>query len=398
MKSSDFLIVGAGILGLTTALELNNRFPRAHIRILEREAIVGIHASGRNSGVLHSGIYYGPGTLKARLCASGAQRMKSFAAEHEIEVRENGKVIVAVEEKEVVVIDRLMENARENNIVVKKLNGAEIRNIEPYTLGVAGIHVPGTAVINSNKVLQVLTKLLTERGVDLVLKQSTDAIDENTKTASCAGRRYAYGYLFNCAGAHADTLAKMVGLSHDYALVPFKGIYYKLREESGYLIKANVYPVPDLTLPFLGIHFTRVISGDVYVGPTAIPALGRENYGIIQGASVEEAVRVLWQLGKLYIKAGAGFRRMVHGELLKYNKRCFLRSARRLVPKLESNDLLPSAKVGIRPQLVNTRHGRLELDFVIEKTATSSHVLNAISPAFTSAFTFSDYLVEHAGL
>jgi L-2-hydroxyglutarate oxidase LhgO len=398
LQANEFLVVGAGIVGMTTALELRQRFPKASIRILERESAPGRHASGRNSGVLHSGIYYGPGTLKAKVCAEGARRMKRFASDHGITVQESGKVIVATEEREVPALDRLMDNARANGIQATKLDSAEVRGIEPNAAAVAGIHVPSTAVIDSQGVLNTLRKVLENRGIDFAFERRVTAIDEHTKEVECGANRYPYGFLFNCAGAHADTLAKLAGLAEDYVLVPFKGIYYKLRPEKEHLVRANIYPVPDLAMPFLGVHFTRAVNGDVYVGPTAIPALGRENYGIIDGLRIGEASGILWELGKLYVRGGVGFRRLVHGELRKYRKRHFVESARRLVPEVSGDDLLRSSKVGIRPQLVNARLGRLELDFVVERTPTSIHVLNAISPAFTSAFAFSEFVVTQAGL
>ncbi len=394
----DFLVVGAGIVGLTTALEIRKRYPHEDICVLEGEQTLGVHASGRNSGVLHSGIYYSPGTLKAKVCSDGSRRMKQFALENGIKVADTGKLIVAVNETEVPVLDRLMSNAQASRIEARKLGPAEILAIEPHVSALAGIHVPSTSVIDGNGVLGVLRLKLEEQHITIHFGQRVSGIDARTRTVFCGENRYQYGILFNCAGAHADRLAKMMGLADDFVLVPFKGIYYKIRQDRNHIVRASVYPVPDLSVPFLGVHFTRVANGDVYVGPTAIPALGRENYGILGGLHVTEAGNILWELGKLYVRNGVSFRRMVHSELSKYWKRSFLKAAQRLIPEVKGDDLMPTSKVGIRPQLVNSRLGKLEMDFVVEKSPTSIHVLNAISPAFTGAFAFSEYVVDQASL
>ncbi|MEW6329820.1 MAG: FAD-dependent oxidoreductase, partial [Pseudomonadota bacterium] len=251
---------------------------------------------------------------------------------------------------------------------------------------------------DSHGVLDALRRQLDEKRITIRFGQHVTAVDAKAQAVFCNTDRHRFGFLFNCAGAHADRLARMMGMAKDYVLVPFKGIYYKLRPERDNLVRASIYPAPDLNVPFLGVHFTRVASGDVYVGPTAIPALGRENYGILSGLHFPEAGRIMWELGKLYLRNGPAFRHMVHAELGKYGKNRFLKAARRLIPEVEEKDLLSTSKVGIRPQLVNSRQGRLEMDFVVEKNPVSVHVLNAISPAFTSAFAFSEYVVGQAGL
>ncbi len=394
----DFLIVGAGIVGLTTALEIRKRYPGETICILEGEQHLGVHASGRNSGVLHSGIYYSPGTLKAKMCSDGSRRMKQYALEKGVKVVDTGKLIAAVNEAEVSVLERLLSNAQANGIAAKKLGPAEVRAIEPHVSALAGIHVPSTSVIDSNGVLSALRKDLEDHRISVQFNQRATNIDEMAKTVFCGENRHQFGFLFNCAGAHADRLAKMMGMAGDFVLVPFKGIYYKLRPERSNLVRASIYPAPDLNVPFLGVHFTRVANGDVYVGPTAIPAFGRENYGLLTGLQVVESGRIIWELAKLYVRNGAPFRSHVHTELSRYWKRSFLKAAQRLIPDVKADDLLPTSKVGIRPQLVNSRQGRLEMDFVVEKGPTSVHVLNAISPAFTSAFAFSEYVVGQAAL
>lgn len=395
MPSFDFVIVGAGIVGLATAFELKKRYPRATIAVLEKEPAIGRHASGRNSGVLHSGIYYGADTLKAKVCSKGAFRMMDFAEEHGIPCRRSGKVIIATCEQDLPAIERLLQNAKDNGIRAEELDEKGVKEIEPYAHPCrAGIYSPDTAVIDSRAVLERLRGLLAQSGVRFDFNQAVTDVSEQGESLSASSGKYSYGYLFNCAGAGADLIARKFGLCRDYTLLPFKGLYYKLRKERANLVRSNIYPVPDISLPFLGVHLTRVISDDVYAGPTAIPAFGRENYGVLQGIRPGEGVKIGWQLARLYGRNQNNFRHLVHSEIRKYGKAHFLEAARRLVPDITADDLLPCGKVGIRPQLVNLRTQKLEMDFVIESTPSSLHVLNAISPAFTSAFAFSELLVE----
>lgn len=392
----DFIVVGAGIVGLTVARELKLRTPSARIAVLDKESGIGAHASGRNSGVLHCGIYYGSDTLKAKVCARGAGRLIEFASEHGIPCLKSGKVILATAEQQLPIVDRLMRNARENGINALRISEQDLREIEPAAAaGPAAIYCPDTAVIDSVAVLDKLRSLLEQQGVTFLLDWQAVGPQAPNVIATTRGT-LAYDFLFNCAGAHADTLARRFGLAQDYALIPFKGIYWKLSQNANHLVRSNIYPVPDVSLPFLGVHLTRVISGDVYVGPTAIPALGRENYGKLQGAHVGEALSIGRRLALMYLENRNHFRLLAHTEIAKYNKQCFLAAARELLPSLTADDLVPTAKSGIRPQLINVRSRKLEMDYIIERTEDSLHVLNAISPAFTSSFAFAEMIVDQA--
>ncbi|CAK0769301.1 L-2-hydroxyglutarate oxidase LhgO [Gammaproteobacteria bacterium] len=396
-ESADYLVVGGGIIGLTVAFELHRRYPAATIVLLEKESALGKHASGRNSGVLHSGIYYESGTLKAKVCAEGARRMKAFAAEHGINCRHSGKVIVATSPQDLPIIERLINNAQENGIRAERLDERGVRLIEPHA-GVyqQGIHCQDTAVIDSKAVLFKLQELLTADSVEVVFNAPVTSIHvANRKVITPAGK-ISYGYLFNCAGASADQVARYYGLGLDYRLVPFKGIYFKLRPERAYLLHSNIYPVPDVSQPFLGVHLTRIANGDVYAGPTAIPALGRENYGVLQGAQLVESFRIGYEVSRMYLANHQNFRRLVHAEIAKYRKKNFFSAVNKLMPDLSYGDLESSDKVGIRPQLVNIRERRLEMDYVIEKLPDSLHVLNAVSPAFTSSMAFAEWIVDQS--
>lgn len=392
MESADFLIVGAGIVGLAVAKELRQRHPKARITVLEKESKVGCHASGRNSGVLHSGIYYTPGTLKAQFCAEGARRMLAFAKEHGVAHRVAGKVILAAGPEDLPGVERLEQNAKANGIRATRLSAKGVRQIEPHAAPGEGLHCLDTAVVDASGVVRALAQQVESSGVRFFFGEEGIAV-EGTVMITGTRRRFHFEKLINCAGAHADQVARLFGLAKDHVLVPFKGLYWKLRKGGDAWVKESIYPVPDLNFPFLGIHLTRGVNGDVYVGPTAIPALGRENYGAIQGIAPMESIGIVGRLAGMYLQKDPTFRRLVNREVGHYVKSRFLEAVRRLVPPLPEEDLIPSDKVGIRPQLVR-RTGGLEMDFYIERTAHSLHVLNAISPAFSCAFSFADFLVD----
>ena len=252
-------------MGLAISKELTERFPSAKIGLIEKEKSIGMHASGRNSGVLHSGIYYPQDSLKATVCAEGARQMVLFAKEHGIPCVKIGKIIIATCASEVPTIDFLLKNAANNKLNAERLDEKQIKEIEPHANPYqAGIFTPETASIDSKKVLAKLSDIVSSRGVKLHLDQEIKAIDQTRKLASTSKNNFSYGYLFNAAGSGTDKIAKMFGLAQEYRLLPFKGIYYKLRKEKNHLVNGNIYPVPDLQLPFLGVHFTKDIHGDIY--------------------------------------------------------------------------------------------------------------------------------------
>jgi len=393
----DFVVIGAGIVGLTVAAELLKRQPAARVAVLEKEPALGAHASGRNSGVMHSGIYYGSDTLKAKVCASGGRRMVEFAREEGIAINCCGKVILATSEDQLPTVEKLMGNALHGKIPAERIDSRQLREIEPFAApGPAAIYCPTTAVIDSTAVLDRLREKLEQRGASFFFNCAFKGLQGKGRIKTSLGD-IGYGLLVNCAGAYADRVAKAYGLAGEYALVPFKGIYWKLSPQANPKVRANIYPVPDVSMPFLGVHLTRVISGDVYIGPTAIPALGRENYGIVQGVSFAESVAIGYQLVGMYLRNENNFRKLAHIEMGKYNKGNFLAAARKLMPSLNAEDLAPTPKTGIRPQLVNTRTRKLEMDYILADTEESLHVLNAISPAFTGSLAFAELIADKIG-
>ena len=394
-RTYDIVVVGAGIVGLTVALEIRRRQPSATIAVFEKEEELGKHASGRNSGVLHAGIYYGSDTLKAKVCSSGSRAMQKYASERGIRMENTGKVIVATRPESAFQIDVLQKRAEANGICAQRLDAKALREIEPHAVSCGdALFSPDTAVIDAKRVLKELHRDLLSSGIDLLLATRIQAVNPEGKTCTANNGIYSYGHLLNCAGAHADKIAHLFGVGRQFAIVPFRGSYYRLSNGKNDWVRGSIYPTPDLRYPFLGVHLTRGISGDVYLGPTATPALGRENYKFFEGIEARDFPLILGRLARMYYRNEDHFRSLVHSELAKYSKQRFLRELQAMVPGLKEKDLVPCDKAGIRPQLVNTVLWKLEMDFIIEKGPYSTHVLNAISPAFTASFSFAGLVAD----
>ncbi len=395
MKTNyEFIIIGAGIVGLTIAREL---FLRGHkdILILEKEVQIGMHTSGKNSGVLHAGIYYSTDSLKAQVCSAGAKLMKEYARQKKINMKETGKVIVAYKESQIPELEKLYNRAVQNNIRVEKIDKKQLAELEPeaFTLDWA-ISSPDTAVIDSKSVLINLEQDLVGYGVDIKKTEGAKKIDLQKKTVETPNARYSYNYVINCAGLHADTVAHWFGVGTQYRILPFKGLYYKLKKEVASRVRASIYPTPDLGMPFLGVHITKVANDEVYIGPTAIPAFGRENYHGLKGTNLIETPVMFKDLLVMLLQNKDNFRKYVSSELNKYSFNNFYEATKALAPHLKPEDLEKSDKVGIRAQLIDTQKMKLVMDFLVEKGPNSIHVLNAISPAFTSSFAFAKKIAD----
>lgn len=395
MKNYDFLIVGGGIVGLTVARALALR-RWGSIAVLEKEPSLGCHASGRNSGVLHAGIYYPADSLKAKVCRQGARMMHEYAAANRIPVRRTGKVIVAPDPQSTPQVDVLYNRALANGALVEKITPDDLARLEPEarTCG-AALYSPETAVINPQQVLKSLEREAAGLGIDL--KKSTPAlsIDAQKRRVQTPQEFLGYGYLVNAAGLHADRMAQAMGIGRKYRILPFKGIYYKLRPEAAARFRHAVYPVPDLSMPFLGVHLTPTVDGDVMAGPTAIPALGRENYGLVDGINLGELPSILRDLAVMMGRNTLGFRNLALEEAAKYLPLGFVNRVRRLAPSLKPSDFLPGQfKVGLRAQLVDKSSMQLVMDFVVETGPSSLHILNAISPAFTGSLAFAEVICD----
>jgi L-2-hydroxyglutarate oxidase len=391
-ERADVVIVGGGIVGLSIARELASRGAR-DVLVLEKEEGLGRHASGRNSGVLHAGIYYAPDSRKAKTCLAGNMAMRAYCKEKGLPLLECGKVVVAREESELPVLDELFKRATANGARVEMLDEKGLASVEPCarTVGRA-LWSRDTAVVDPKAVLASLLGALTAGG-KVRIRTGIEVLGAGAKgeirtTAGTIG----YGRLVNAAGAHCDRVARFFGVGEHYRLIPFKGIYRKLRKGARLTVNGNVYPVPDPRNPFLGVHFTRSVHGDVYLGPTAIPAFGRENYGILTGID-RDAPRIAFEDAVLFFR-NAGFRSVALSEPRKYVPAYLHRDAARLVHGFDPAEVEPADKVGIRPQLVDWRTKQLLMDFIVERSGDTLHVLNPISPAFTSSMELARQIVE----
>ncbi|MGB9735007.1 MAG: L-2-hydroxyglutarate oxidase [bacterium] len=385
----NVLIVGAGIIGLTIARELLRKGVE-DIVIIEKEKQIGCHASGRNSGVLHAGIYYTPDSLKARLCLEGNRLMKQFCREKGLTLKETGKVIVAKNYNEIEGLYELKRRADVNGARSSLVDVRELSEIEPYAITYEkALYSPETAVIMPLEILHALEEeLITSKKVKIFYSTAfVSSIKDHVVRTSSGFIRFKT--FINAAGAYADRIAHEFGVAGHYKIIPFKGTYKRLSKKKNALVKGNIYPVPDLRNPFLGVHFTRSADDTVYIGPTAIPNFGRENYKIFDGLGIE-TLFILYNDFVLLLKDPV-FRYSAIEEFKKYRKQFVFKEARKLVKGLEPDDIESTDKIGIRAQLINTDTNKLEMDFVLIKDGDALHILNAVSPAFTSSMAFAKY-------
>lgn len=395
-ENYHYIILGAGIIGLSIARALKVKEPHCRILIVEKEHEAGLHGSGRNSGVLHSGIYYPSDTIKAQVCAVGARLMADYCQRHGLPINKMGKVIVPLKAEDDPQIEILHNRARANGARVEIISRAELEQVEPEARSASGraLYSPDTAVVDPGAILKQLVKDLKKQDVELLFSTPGYEISADESVLTVSGKACHYDTLYNATGLYADKVAKQFRAGLNYDILPFKGQYYKCSEHAGISFNGLIYPVPDLNVPFLGIHTVKSVDGSIYFGPTAFPALGRENYSGLDGVSLLESGDIVKQLLKQYWYNHQGFRNYAHAEGLKIFKRHFTRSLRKMVPSIKPEHLLPSNKVGIRAQLLNTSTNKLEMDFIVEQRDNTFHVLNAVSPAFTGAFEFSRLLVN----
>lgn len=391
-RQVDFLVVGGGIVGLATAYQLTRRLPDASIALLEKESSVARHQSGRNSGVLHSGIYYKPGSLKATTCKAGKVAMEDFCREQSIPFERCGKVIVAVDDGEEQRLQAIYERGQANGIDCRLIDRNELVQLEPHTAGHRAIHVPEAGIVDYPAVCRRLSQLLVERGQCVVLGERVRSI---VPQAGCvqvetAGEKFQAGYLITCGGLYSDQLVKLSGLKSPAQIVPFRGEYFELRPEARHLCRSLIYPVPDPTFPFLGVHFTRMISGEVECGPNAVLALSREGYswGNVRLGELLQALRYPG-----FIRLAARHWRMGLGEVHRsLSKAAFVQALRRLIPEIRSDQLTP-CRAGVRAQAI-ARDGSMIDDFLWVAEGRMLHVCNAPSPAATASLEIGRQIVE----
>lgn len=388
----DYCVIGGGIVGVATARTLLRRHPGASLVLVEKAASLAVHQTGHNSGVIHSGIYYEPGSLKARLCVRGAQWTKDYAAAQGIPFDVCGKLLVATDADEHRRMLDLYQRSVTNGVEVELLDESALKRREPRVSGVGALFVPGTGIIDYTRVTIALAAEVAARGGEIVLGAEINSLTESQDSVTASGPEGSWRArtLVVCAGVQADRMAALAGLRTDFRIVPFRGEYYRLPPERAGLVRTLIYPVPDPSLPFLGVHLSPTIDGELTVGPNAVLGLSREGYrkGSVDLRDARDVLGFpgLRKLARAHFRTGA---RELRNSLF---KRGYLAECRRYCPELTMADLQPR-EAGIRAQAV-LRDGTLVHDFLIERTPRSIHVLNAPSPAATSAIPIAEYLVD----
>ena len=392
MQTTDFLVIGGGIIGVAVARELRRRHPGAAVTVLEKEPAVGRHASGRNSGVLHAGFYYSADSLKARFTRDGNAALREYCRAKGLPLNQCGKLVVARSAADHPQMDELLRRGAANGVTLESVSEDEARKIEPRVRTCErAIWSPNTATADPAAVIGAMRADAEQEGVRFAL--GTAFRRRHGNEAETSQGRWSAGYVVNAAGLQADRIARQFGFSEHYTILPFKGLYLYSDEPAGSL-RTNIYPVPDLRNPFLGVHFTVTVDGHAKIGPTAIPAFWREHYAGLSGFSFRDLAEIAWlQLGLLFA-AGFEFRRLAWEELAKYNRAHLVSLAGRLAEGVRVDDYHRWGRTGIRAQLLDTRTRKLEMDFVLEGNDRSLHVLNAVSPGWTCSIPFAAYVVD----
>jgi L-2-hydroxyglutarate oxidase len=390
----DFCVIGGGIVGLATAVELGERVPGASILVLEKEAGIARHQTGHNSGVIHSGLYYKPGSLKADLCRRGAEATKAFCTTHAIPFDTRGKLVVATSEIELTRMKALIENGRQNRIEVEALDARELRRREPNVAGLGAIFVPSTGIVDYVRVSEVMAALVRERGGSLLFDTAVDAIREEADAVVVAAgaNQWRARRLIACAGLQSDRIARLAGIAVDYQVVPFRGEYYNVAAAKRDLVHHLIYPVPDPDLPFLGIHLTPTIGGELTVGPNAVLGLSREGYARLSTDPRDVATYLrfpgFWRMALHNWRSGLSEARN------SLSRKRYLVECRKYCPSLTEEDLVPR-EAGIRAQAI-LRDGTLVHDFLFFRTPRMLHVGNAASPAATAAIPIAQMIAARA--
>lgn len=377
-------IIGGGIVGLATGLQLLRRNPGLRLRILEKENTLAAHQTGHNSGVIHSGIYYKPGSLKAQNCTRGYQLLLEFCRQEQIPHELCGKIIVATDASELPQLDMILQRGIQNGLQgLKKLNQAELKEHEPHVAGIAGILVPQAGIIDYKTVANKYAERIRQAGGEILLNQKVTAIQPRGSSTriSTLSDGFETDLLINCAGLYSDKVAKMSGQKVDLQIVPFRGEYYEVRPEKQYLVKNLVYPVPDPNFPFLGVHFTRMIGGGIEAGPNAVLAFRREGYSKFNIHPAELLETLLWPG---FQKVAGKYWRTGLGEYYRsFSKAAFTKALQKLMPAIQENDLVPGG-AGVRAQACDRKGGLID-DFLILESKGVVNVCNAPSPAATSS-------------
>ena len=393
MLTTDFLIIGGGVIGVNLALQARRRYPDARVTLIEKEADCGVHASGRNSGVLHAGFYYTADSLKAKFCRDGNRALTQYCVERGIALNRCGKLVVARNAEEVATLRVLLERGRANGVELHDLDIKQAQEIEPRVKTYErALFSPSTSSVDPKEVMAALLHDARMAGVQLVT--GTAYTGHTGDVVHTSAGRIAAGYVINAAGLYADKIACDFGFSRDYRIIPFKGLYLYSNEPPG-AVRTNIYPVPDLRNPFLGVHFTITSQGKAKLGPTAIPAFWREHYHGLANFNAGEMWEIMRREAGLFLRNDFDFRRLAFEELAKYSRTRMVKLAAELATGVKLDNYTKWGPPGIRAQLIDLKKRKLEMDFRYEGDAKSFHVLNAVSPAFTCSMPFTAHLFDH---
>jgi len=393
LSSFDVAIIGAGIVGLATGLELCTRFPNISVAVIDKEGSVAAHQTSHNSGVIHSGIYYKPGSLKARLCVRGAEEMVRFCQEHGISHEIPGKVIVATDAAEIPRLEELYRRGRENGLAgLRMISSAEIRELEPHAAGIRGIHVPGTGIVDYGKVAEKFADLISRQGGQMFLSHEVVGLRPSAgrTTIETTQGEITAKLVINCAGLQSDKISRLANARLDLQIVPFRGEYYEIAPLKRHYLRGLIYPVPDPRFPFLGVHFTRRIDGAVEAGPNAVLALKREGY--LKRSFAPGDVKELATFPGFWLMAAKYWQTSLGEYYRSWSKAAFVHALQRLVPDITAKDLAPGGS-GVRAQALD-RSGKLIDDFYFAYTEGMVHVCNVPSPAATASLAIGRYIVD----
>lgn len=392
MITTDFLIVGGGVIGINIARELRRLFPDTSITVLEKEDDCGRHASGRNSGVLHAGFYYTADSLKAQFTQRGNVTLTAYCDERKLRINKCGKIVVAANEAELAMLDELLARGRRNGVPLQAITEQEAREIEPRVVThQRAIWSPTTSSVDPKEVMASFKQDAIASGVRIRTGVAYRGRQGNRILTT--HDTFQAGYVVNAAGLYADSVARDFGFSQDYRILPFKGLYL-YSSERPFSIKTNVYPVPNLNNPFLGVHYTLAVDGKIKIGPTAIPAFWREQYDGFARFDAKECAEIAWRQAGLLLRSGFDFRRLAAEEIRKHAKSRMVELASSMMREVRPADYAKWGPPGIRAQLLNVRTQKLEMDFVLQGDDKSMHVLNAVSPAFTCSIPFSEHVCK----
>jgi L-2-hydroxyglutarate oxidase len=389
----DFLVIGGGIIGINLARFLKKTFTDAKIILIEKENECGWHASGRNSGVLHAGFYYTPDSLKAKFTRVGNQLLTAYCQEKKIPLNMCGKLVVAKDEHDLPGLEELLKRGQKNGVTLQSITANEARQIEPRVMTYEkALFSPTTSSVNPKQVLQAMQQDALNEGIEIHCGVAYLKNKLNNRIITTAGP-YQAGFVVNASGLYADQIAKDFHFAKNYRVLPFKGLYL-YSDEKPFAIRTHIYPVPDLKNPFLGVHFTVAADGKIKIGPTAIPAFWREQYGMMERFKLNEFADILFRQMGLFFFSQFDFKKLAFEEIKKYSKSHLVQLASVLASGVKKEHYTTFGKPGIRAQLLNIKEKKLEMDFILEGDNKSMHVLNAVSPGFTSALPFSEYVGE----